>query len=68
MVTFEPVSTDETRVTVQLDWEPEGVDGPTDDDCEAHLPIGVESLPDAGGPGRVRVGVLRGCGRHERPR
>jgi hypothetical protein len=43
-----------------VDWEPEGVDGPSDDDCEAHLPIGVESLPDAGGPGRVRVRVLRG--------
>jgi hypothetical protein len=43
-----------------IDWAPEGVDGPTDDDCEAHLPIGVDSLPDAGGPGRVRVRVLRG--------
>jgi uncharacterized membrane protein len=25
VVTFEPVSTNETRVTVQMDWQPEGV-------------------------------------------
>ena len=43
-----------------VDWEPAGVHGPSDDDCEARLPVGVESLPDAGGPGRVRVRVLRG--------
>src|SRR4029453_953656 len=43
-----------------VDWAPEGVDGPTDDDCEAHLPIGVESLPDAGGPGRGGGGGVRG--------
>jgi hypothetical protein len=43
-----------------VDWAPAGVDGPTDNDCEARLPIGVPSLPNAGGPGRVRVRVLRG--------
>jgi hypothetical protein len=43
-----------------VDWSPAGVDAPTDDDCEARLPVGVESLPDAGGPGQVRVRVLRG--------
>jgi hypothetical protein len=44
-----------------VDWSPQGVDGPTDDDCESHLPVGVDSLPDAGGPDRVRLRVLRGA-------
>jgi hypothetical protein len=43
-----------------VDWRPEGVDHPDDGDCEAHLPVGVGSLPDAGGPDRVRVRVRRG--------
>ena len=43
-----------------VDWAPEGVDAPTDDDCEAHLPEGVESMPDPGGRAKVRVRVLRG--------
>jgi hypothetical protein len=43
-----------------VDWAPADVPGPSDDDCEDRLPVGVESLPDAGGPGRVRVRVLRG--------
>jgi hypothetical protein len=42
-----------------VEWSPEGVDGPTDHDCESTLPIGVNSFPDAGGPGQVRVRVLR---------
>lgn len=42
-----------------VDWEPAHVDGPTDDDCESHLPVGVNSLADAGGPARVRVRVIR---------
>jgi hypothetical protein len=42
-----------------VDWSPESLDHPTDDDCESTLPIGVESLPDAGGPERVNVRVLR---------
>jgi hypothetical protein len=43
-----------------VDWEPAGLHPPADEDCEAHLPVGVESLPDAGGPDRVRVRVVRG--------
>jgi hypothetical protein len=43
-----------------VDWEPVGLDPPTDDDCEARLPVGVGSLPDAGGPSQVRVRVLLG--------
>ena len=44
----------------RVDWEPAGVDGATDNDCESHLPVGVGSLADAGGPARVRVRVIRG--------
>jgi hypothetical protein len=43
-----------------VDWAPTGVDAATDDDCEAHLPEGVESMPDTGGRAKVRVRVLRG--------
>lgn len=46
--------------TRAVDWSPAGVDAPTDNDCEARLPIAVPDLPDAGGPGQVRVRVLRG--------
>ena len=46
--------------TDAVDWQPEGIDHPLDGDCESHLPVGVGSLPDAGGPDRVRVRVLRG--------
>ncbi len=42
-----------------VDFDPAGVDAPTDDDCEDRLPIGVESLADAGGPPQVRVRVIR---------
>jgi hypothetical protein len=38
-----------------VDWHPNGIEHPAAGDCEAHLPVGVESLPDAGGPDRVRV-------------
>jgi hypothetical protein len=41
-----------------VDWEPEGIEHPVDGDCESHLPEGVGSLPDSGGPDRVRVRVL----------
>ena len=50
------VAVDLTGQTV--DWEPEGIEHPVDGDCESHLPEGVGSLPDAGGPDRVRVRVL----------
>lgn len=43
-----------------VDWNPDGVDRPTDDDCEARLPVGVGSLPDAGGRASVQVRVVRG--------
>ncbi len=42
-----------------VDWHPH-VEHPEDGDCEDHLPVGVESWDDAGGPDRVRVRVLRG--------
>jgi hypothetical protein len=43
-----------------VDAQPEGVDAATDDDCEEHLPVGVDSLADAGGPKQVRVRVIKG--------
>jgi hypothetical protein len=43
----------------RVDWEPAGVDPATDHDCEAHLPVGVESMPDTGGPDSVTVRVIR---------
>lgn len=43
--------------TVQ--WDPGWFDG-LDGDCESRLPVGVESMPDAGGRDWVRVRVLRG--------
>ncbi|MBO3749710.1 hypothetical protein J5X84_26825 [Streptosporangiaceae bacterium NEAU-GS5] len=43
-----------------VDWHPAGVAAHTDDDCEEHLPEGVGSLRDRGGPDQVRVRVMRG--------
>ena len=43
----------------RIEWDPPALDH-GDGDCEEHLPIGVESLADAGGLDRVRVRVLRG--------
>lgn len=43
-----------------VDWAPIDIDPATDDDCESHLPVGVDRLADAGGPKRVRVRVIKG--------
>lgn len=43
----------------EVDWTPDGVAAHTDDDCEKHLPEGVGSLRDHGGPDQVRVRVVR---------
>jgi hypothetical protein len=43
-----------------VDWHPSGLENLSDGDCEAHLPVGVESMQDTGGPSAVRVRVLRG--------
>ncbi|MFG1820357.1 hypothetical protein ACGFIF_41825 [Kribbella sp. NPDC049174] len=42
-----------------VEWDPEPFHE-LDGDCEDRLPVGVESLPDAGGRDSVRVRVLRG--------
>jgi hypothetical protein len=42
-----------------IDWQPAGLDHPTDSDCEAHLPVGVESIADTGGLDSVHVRVIR---------
>ena len=42
-----------------IDWQPAGLDHPTDSDCEAHLPVGVESIADTGGHDSVHVRVIR---------
>ncbi|HYJ74711.1 MAG TPA: hypothetical protein VEV65_03885 [Kineosporiaceae bacterium] len=41
-----------------VEWDPGWFDS-LDGDCESSLPVGVESLPDAGGRDSVRVRVLR---------
>ncbi|MFI6317180.1 hypothetical protein ACIBG8_06665 [Nonomuraea sp. NPDC050556] len=43
-----------------VDWAPEGVAEPTDQDCEHHLPEGVGPLANQGGPNQVRVRVMDG--------
>ncbi len=43
----------------RIEWDP-GWFGGLDGDCEERLPVGVGSLPDAGGRDWVRVRVLRG--------
>lgn len=43
-----------------VDWAPQGVAEPTDDDCEHHLPEGVGPLANPGGPNQVRVRVMDG--------
>jgi len=42
-----------------VEWDPDPFHG-LDGDCEESLPVGVDSLPDAGGRDWVRVRVLRG--------
>lgn len=42
-----------------IEWDP-GWFHLLDGDCEERLPVGVESLPNAGGPDSVRVRVIRG--------
>jgi hypothetical protein len=42
-----------------VDWTPHGVDGPTDEDCESHIPDRLDSAPDLSGPDKVRVRVIR---------
>jgi hypothetical protein len=42
-----------------IDWEPAGVDVPSDSDCEDHLPARVDSFTDSGGRPQVRVRVFR---------
>ncbi|WP_204043421.1 hypothetical protein [Acrocarpospora phusangensis] len=42
-----------------VDWHPADVAAHTDDDCEKHLPEGVGSQADRGGPDQVRVRVVR---------
>lgn len=42
-----------------VEWDPE-LSHPLHGDCEEHLPVGVNSMPDGGGRDWVRVRVLRG--------
>src|SRR5215212_5694985 len=43
-----------------IDWQPAGLDHPTDSDCEAHLPVGMESIADTGDSQRNNALESRG--------